>query len=80
MPTEPPPAVIEIADVLQHGWRATDLADGSAAVIVPVVLADGSSAALAMTRIVAARRWGALDGRDPGRLDPPPTVPPTFGS
>lgn len=63
--------LIHVAEVLE-AWEATDITDGSEAMVVAVVLADGSGANLAMWRLVAARLWGALDGRDPSRLDPPP--------
>lgn len=65
--------LIHIADVLERAWRATDRSDGSTALVVPVVLADGSSANLVMPTLVGARLWGALDGRDPSLIDPPPT-------
>ncbi len=63
--------LVHVADVLE-AWEATDLTDGSKAMVVAVVLADGSGANLAM--LVAARLWGALDGRDFTLLDPPPTT------
>ncbi|MFH8520276.1 hypothetical protein ACH4CE_35435 [Streptomyces gelaticus] len=66
--------LIHIADVLERGWSATDRTDGSKALVVPVVLADGSGANLAMSELVAACLWGALDGRDPSLIDPPPTT------
>ena len=65
--------LIRVADILE-AWEATDLTDGSEAMVVAVVLADGSGANLAMSRLVAARLWGALDGRDFTLLDPPPTT------
>ncbi|MEV5204212.1 hypothetical protein [Streptomyces sp. NPDC053720] len=65
--------LIHVAEVLR-AWEATDLTDGSQAMVVAVVLADGTSANLAMSRLVAARLWGALDGRDLTLLDPPPTT------
>ncbi|AWZ07408.1 MULTISPECIES: hypothetical protein [unclassified Streptomyces] len=65
--------LIHVADVLR-AWAATDLTDGSKAMVVEVVLADGSSANLAMSHVVAARLWGALNGRDVTLLDPPPTT------
>jgi hypothetical protein len=65
--------VIHIADVVERGWKATDRSDGSRAMVVPVVLADGSGATLVMSELVGARLWGALDVRDPSCIDPPPT-------
>ncbi|MFE4056698.1 hypothetical protein ACFXP3_10440 [Streptomyces sp. NPDC059096] len=66
--------LIHIADAVERAWRATDRSDGSTALVVPVVLADGSGANIVLSEIVGARLWGALDGRDPSLIDPPPTT------
>ncbi|WP_329613052.1 hypothetical protein OG244_06820 [Streptomyces brevispora] len=60
--------LIRVAEVLE-AWEATDITDGSKAMVVAVVLADGSGANLAMPRLIAARLLG------PRRPRPHPARP-----
>lgn len=66
---------IEIADVLTSREKYTNDCGDEVTLVVPVILADGSLADLVMSELVAARLWGAIDGRDPAVLDPPPGSP-----
>ncbi|NEB74229.1 hypothetical protein G3I40_03075 [Streptomyces sp. SID14478] len=63
------PAIL-IADVLRP--REKYVNGDEVTLVVPVVLGDGCLADLVMSELVAARLWGAIDGRDPTVLDPPP--------